>query len=141
MRRTFANEVVTHRTLYQVSRFRWLRHQLIFWGFALMFAIELMMDHMAQLVGLDPLEFRLLNETSDVRREMLDEAIEIIRLLWQGEMTTFYGDFYTVENARIYTLPDGELPRWKNYRIAAPLETVEEGVVAGHRGPEWDGAT
>ena len=46
---------------------------------------------------------------SDVRREMLDEAIEIIRLLWQGGTRSFEGAFFTVENARIYTLPD-ELP-------------------------------
>jgi G6PDH family F420-dependent oxidoreductase len=45
----------------------------------------------------------------DVRREMLDEAVELIRLLWQGGTRSFDGAFYTVENARIYTLPD-ELP-------------------------------
>ena len=28
-------------TLFQVSPFRWLRHQLIFWGFGLMFLVEL----------------------------------------------------------------------------------------------------
>lgn len=43
-----------------------------------MFAIELMMDHMAQQIGMDPLEFRLLNETSDVRREMLKVGAEMI---------------------------------------------------------------
>jgi xanthine dehydrogenase YagR molybdenum-binding subunit len=43
-----------------------------------MFAIELMMDHMADSVGMDPLEFRLLNETSDVRREMLKAGAELI---------------------------------------------------------------
>jgi xanthine dehydrogenase YagR molybdenum-binding subunit len=43
-----------------------------------MFAIELMMDHMAEQVGMDPLEFRLLNETSDVRREMLKAGAELI---------------------------------------------------------------
>jgi xanthine dehydrogenase YagR molybdenum-binding subunit len=43
-----------------------------------MFAIELMMDHMAELVGMDRLEFRLLNETSDVRREMLKVGAEKI---------------------------------------------------------------
>lgn len=42
----------------------------------------------------------------DVRAEMLVEAIEIMRLLWQGELESHYGDYYTVENARIYTLPD-----------------------------------
>jgi xanthine dehydrogenase YagR molybdenum-binding subunit len=43
-----------------------------------MFAIELMMDHLAQQIGMDPLEFRLLNETSDVRREMLKVGAEMI---------------------------------------------------------------
>lgn len=43
-----------------------------------MFAIELMMDLLAEKVGLDPLEFRLLNETSDVRREMLKVGAEQI---------------------------------------------------------------
>jgi nitrate reductase gamma subunit len=42
MRRTFLDEVVLHRTLLNVSPFRWLRHQLILWGFGLMFAVELM---------------------------------------------------------------------------------------------------
>lgn len=43
---------------------------------------------------------------SDVRREMLTEAVEIIRLLWQGGSQSHYGMFYQVENAQIYTLPD-----------------------------------
>ncbi len=41
MRATFAEEVLLHRSLFQVSPFRWVRHQLILWGFGLMFAIEL----------------------------------------------------------------------------------------------------
>lgn len=45
----------------------------------------------------------------EVRAEMLDEAVEVIRLLWEGEMESFWGAYYTVENARIYTLPE-ELP-------------------------------
>jgi G6PDH family F420-dependent oxidoreductase len=44
-----------------------------------------------------------------VRQEMLAEAIEVIRELWQGAYTTRHGQYYTVENARIYTLPD-QLP-------------------------------
>ena len=44
-----------------------------------------------------------------VRQEMLDEAIAVIRQLWQGGYQTHHGRHYTVENARIYTLPD-ELP-------------------------------
>jgi G6PDH family F420-dependent oxidoreductase len=39
------------------------------------------------------------------RREMLEEAIEVMRLLWTGEDVTFRGRHVTVDRARIYTLP------------------------------------
>jgi G6PDH family F420-dependent oxidoreductase len=42
---------------------------------------------------------------ADVRLEMLEEAIDVIRLLWQGESVSHRGAHYRVENARIYTLP------------------------------------
>ena len=45
----------------------------------------------------------------DQRLEMLEEAVGVIRELWKGELTTHYGKHYTVENARIYTVPE-ELP-------------------------------
>ena len=41
-----------------------------------------------------------------VRQDMLAEAIEIIRLLWQGGMRSYRGRYFEVENARIFTLPD-----------------------------------
>jgi G6PDH family F420-dependent oxidoreductase len=40
---------------------------------------------------------------------MLEEAIEVIRALWQGGQCSHYGKYFTVENARLYTLPD-QLP-------------------------------
>lgn len=40
------------------------------------------------------------------RLEMLEEALEIIRALWTGESTTYRGEYYTVEDARIFDLPD-----------------------------------
>ncbi|MCW2967296.1 MAG: luciferase-like protein [Solirubrobacteraceae bacterium] len=46
---------------------------------------------------------------ADVRLEMLEEAVEVIRTLWQGGQRSHHGAHYTVENARIYDLPD-ELP-------------------------------
>jgi G6PDH family F420-dependent oxidoreductase len=46
----------------------------------------------------------------DVRAEMLGEAIEIIRLLWQGGEQSYYGAHYTLENAKIYTMPDTPPP-------------------------------
>ncbi len=46
----------------------------------------------------------------DERLEMLEEAIELIRLLWEGGYQTFRGEFFTVEQARLYTLPDEPPP-------------------------------
>ena len=46
----------------------------------------------------------------DLRAEMLEEAVHVIRQLWQGGSQSHYGKYYTVENARLYTLPE-ELPR------------------------------
>lgn len=45
----------------------------------------------------------------DIRVKMLEEAVEIIRLMWEGGSQSYNGDYYTVENAEIYSLPD-ELP-------------------------------
>ena len=46
----------------------------------------------------------------DERLEMLEEAIGVIRLLWQGGEQTHRGKHYTVDHARIYTLPDEPPP-------------------------------
>jgi G6PDH family F420-dependent oxidoreductase len=45
-----------------------------------------------------------------VRQARLQEAIEVIRLLWKGGMQSHHGVHYTVENARLYTLPDEPPP-------------------------------
>jgi coenzyme F420-dependent glucose-6-phosphate dehydrogenase len=44
------------------------------------------------------------------RLEMLEEAVEVIRHLWTGELTSHRGQHYTVENARIYDLPEAPPP-------------------------------
>ena len=41
----------------------------------------------------------------EVRLEMLAEAVGLIRALWQGGNLSHDGEYYTVENARLYTLP------------------------------------
>ncbi|HWG26171.1 TIGR03557 family F420-dependent LLM class oxidoreductase [Actinospica sp.] len=48
--------------------------------------------------------------SAGVRLEMLEEAVELIRRLWSGELVTHHGRHYTVEGARIYTLPDQPPP-------------------------------
>jgi G6PDH family F420-dependent oxidoreductase len=42
----------------------------------------------------------------DERLGMLEEAIEVMRLLWQGGQQTFRGEYYDLEQARLYTLPE-----------------------------------
>jgi len=46
----------------------------------------------------------------DVRLEMLEEAVDLIRELWSGEVVTRAGKHYQVDTARIYTLPDEPPP-------------------------------
>ncbi|MFA7563608.1 MAG: TIGR03557 family F420-dependent LLM class oxidoreductase [Methanoculleus sp.] len=55
-----------------------------------------------------------------VRIEMLEEAVEVIRLLWDGGMQNFYGAFYTLENAQIFSLPE----------VLPPIYIASEGPVS-----------
>ncbi|MBA2358686.1 MAG: TIGR03557 family F420-dependent LLM class oxidoreductase [Actinobacteria bacterium] len=63
----------------------------------------------------------------DERLEMLEEAIEVIRLLWEGGYQTHRGQHYTVEKARLYTLPDEPPPI--AVAAAAPLAAELAGRV------------
>jgi G6PDH family F420-dependent oxidoreductase len=46
----------------------------------------------------------------DVRAEMLEEAVEVIRALWRGETMSHRGRHYTVQNAKLFTLPEEPPP-------------------------------
>ncbi|MGD9998333.1 MAG: TIGR03557 family F420-dependent LLM class oxidoreductase [Ilumatobacteraceae bacterium] len=46
----------------------------------------------------------------DVRHEMLAESAQVIRLLWSGGYQSFRGRHVTLEDARIFDLPDGLPP-------------------------------
>lgn len=48
--------------------------------------------------------------TAQKRLDMLEEAVEVIRALWTGDVVRHDGRFYTVDTARIYTLPDEPPP-------------------------------
>jgi G6PDH family F420-dependent oxidoreductase len=64
---------------------------------------------------------------ADTRLEMLEEAVEVIRTLWHGGMRDHRGTHYTVQNARIYDLPDEPPPIYvsgfgpKSVRVAARI--------------------
>ena len=87
------------------------------------------------------------------RLEMLEEAVEIIRLLWQGGWVTHHGRYYTVENARLYTRPAEPPPIYisgfgpEATALAASIgdgyvntspsrELLQNYVEAGGRGPK-----
>jgi coenzyme F420-dependent glucose-6-phosphate dehydrogenase len=68
-----------------------------------------------------------------VRLEMLEEAIEVMRLLWQGGYQSHTGKHYTVEQARIYTLPDEPPP------IAVAAAQPKAAELAGRLGDAFVG--
>jgi coenzyme F420-dependent glucose-6-phosphate dehydrogenase len=43
--------------------------------------------------------------SADVRLEMLEEAVQVMRELWTGEMVSHHGPYFMVEDARLYTRP------------------------------------
>jgi coenzyme F420-dependent glucose-6-phosphate dehydrogenase len=90
----------------------------------------------------------------DERQEMLAEAVEIIRGLWEGELFSYEGAYYTVDRARLYTLPDEPVPIVvaasgpEAARLAAEIgdglvstapeqELVDAFLDAGGRGPRY----
>ena len=95
---------------------------------------------------------------TDVRQAMLEEAVEVIRLLWQGGTQSHYGKHYVVENARIYTLPEdlppiivaGAGPKAAElaarvgdgfWGVAPQAELLETFAKAGGDGPRYGQAT
>ncbi|HYH91979.1 MAG TPA: TIGR03557 family F420-dependent LLM class oxidoreductase [Candidatus Saccharimonadales bacterium] len=46
----------------------------------------------------------------EVRADMLEEAVDVIRALWRGETVDHHGPHFTVENARLYSIPDQPPP-------------------------------
>ena len=64
----------------------------------------------------------------DERLAMLEEAIHVMRLLWEGGYQTHRGEHYTVENARLYTLPE------KPVEIAVAAAKPNAAELAGRLG-------
>ncbi|HEU4973905.1 MAG TPA: TIGR03557 family F420-dependent LLM class oxidoreductase [Baekduia sp.] len=44
------------------------------------------------------------------RLAMLEEAVEVMRMLWSGGLHSHHGEHYTVDRARLYSLPDEPPP-------------------------------
>ena len=66
------------------------------------------------------------------RREMLEEAVEVIRKLFTGRNVNHRGSHYTVENARLFTLPEEPPPihvAASGKRSAALAGRVADGLI------------
>ena len=59
---------------------------------------------------------------------MLEEAIDVMRLLWEGDLCSFEGKHYRVDDARLYTLPDEPIP------IVVAAGGVEAAKLAARKG-------
>ncbi|MEP6695585.1 MAG: TIGR03557 family F420-dependent LLM class oxidoreductase [Pseudonocardiales bacterium] len=74
-----------------------------------------------------------------VRLEMLEEAVAVIRQMWEGGFTDHHGPHYTVENARLYTLPDKPPPIYLSgfgLKSAALAGRIGDGYIT--TGPDAD---
>jgi len=68
-----------------------------------------------------------------VRHEMLEEAIEIMRALWEGRYHSHDGKHFTVHDARIFTLPQEPPPVYVAVSGSASIDLaarVGDGIVA-----------
>ena len=74
-----------------------------------------------------------------VRREMLEEAVQIIRSLFEGRNVNHRGAHFTVEHAQLFTLPDEPPPLFlaaSGKRSAALAGRIADGLVAVGPNPD-----
>jgi len=64
-------------------------------------------------VGWNPVEYEALGVNFKMRGRMIEEQIEIMRLLWSQEIVSYKGRFHTITNAGLNPLPIGHsIPIW-----------------------------
>lgn len=90
----------------------------------------------------------------EVRRAMLCDAIDIIRAMWSGDTTDHHGDYYEVDNAKLFDPPETAPPIIVSgfgdeaIELAAQLgdgywghrpdpEAVDRFIAAGGNGPRY----
>lgn len=71
----------------------------------------------------------------DVRREMLEEAVGVIRALWTGDAVDHHGTHYTVDNAQLFTVPDQAPP------VVLAGSSTKSAQLAGRIGDGFFGVT
>jgi probable F420-dependent oxidoreductase len=63
-------------------------------------------------VGWSKAEFEALDQDFHTRGRRMDEALELMRLAWTTDPTTYRGDFFTLEEFKIQPKPVGSIPIW-----------------------------
>lgn len=66
------------------------------------------------------------------RAQRLEEAIQIIRLLWEGEFVTFEGKYFQVRKANLYTKPPKPIPLFmaaSGPKSAAMVGRLTDGLI------------
>ncbi|MDY7105695.1 MAG: TIGR03557 family F420-dependent LLM class oxidoreductase [Actinomycetota bacterium] len=78
--------------------------------------------------------------SADVRHEMLGEAIEVIRTSWSGGFVDHRGAHYTVDDARVYDLPDEPIDLVLAVSGNASLDLAKASGAAGIMATDPDGS-
>jgi coenzyme F420-dependent glucose-6-phosphate dehydrogenase len=71
--------------------------------------------------------------------ERLEEAIEIIKLLWEKEFVTYIGNYYKLYKAKLYTKPKSKIPLYiatSNKYVARIAGKYADGILVNPRGLE-----
>lgn len=69
----------------------------------------------------------------------LEEALQIIQLLWTGGFVNFQGKYYALRNAKLYTKPKQKIPVYlgtSNARVSALAGRLCDGILTNPRGLE-----
>ena len=84
-----------------------------------------------------PLGFEWPGFEEKVKR--LEEAIEIIQLLWAGDFVNYDGQYYTLKNAKLYTKPKKKIPIYiatYSPKVADIAGRLCDGILTNPRGLE-----
>ena len=71
--------------------------------------------------------------------QRLKESLEIIQLLWKGGFVNYNGEYYTLRNAKLYTLPKKKIPLYiatSNLKVAHMAGRACDGILTNPRGLE-----
>lgn len=78
-------------------------------------------------------------ESPKEKIERLEEAVEIIHLLWSKEFVTYSGNYYKLFKAKLYTKPKQKVPIYiatANKAVAKIAGTYADGILVNPRGLE-----